>query len=100
MQILDKITLNCGNAISGIIDFSCTKHLIVVDLTNNASPSLTKRLIEWRLYYPNLRFTVYASMFGVSHPLPILINKKNIVNSTLANPTQKIKKTERVILPS
>lgn len=99
MQILDKITLKCGKELNGVIDFSSTKHLIVVDLTNNSSPSLTQRLVEWRMYYPNLRFAVYASMFGISHPAPILINKKDIVNSTLANPAQKIKKTERFILP-
>lgn len=100
MQLLDKITLKNGGELNGVIDFSSTKHLIVIDLTNNTSPSLTHDLIEWRLFHPHLRFTVYSSMLGLKHPTPVLINKRDIANSSLANPVQRIKKTERLTLPN
>lgn len=99
MQVLDKLILNNGKEVRGVIDLSSAKHLLVIDLTNNSSPSLSQKLIEWKLFYPELRFVVYASMFNIRHPVPTLINKKDVKSSTLANPTQRIKKTERFTLP-
>lgn len=82
----------------GIVDYISTKHVTLYDLTDNEDPNVSLAVIIYKLYYSDIRFSIYKAMYFPHYKSeePVLINRKWIKNSSMilksTKPDKKITK--------
>lgn len=86
----------------GIVDFSNSNFIHFFDFSNDDQIDLIVLAIKWRLYYPDLRFSVFCSIYypKVQIPQVILINKKHATvesGTKIHRQTGKVKKKRFLI---
>lgn len=96
-RVLDKIELNDGRVIYGIVDYVTTKQIYFFDLTREEYSDYVLLAILWQGNKPNLRFSVYVATEYpfVAIPSAVLIPKKNIKECTAAVRNTKKAKQRR-----
>lgn len=79
ISILDTIKTTTGTVV-GIVDFTAAKHIIFYDLTQERCPHTIAMILVWRLYFPEIRFSVFLVQYGGKQYIgaPILISRKGI----------------------
>jgi hypothetical protein len=89
-ELLDTIE-TANLTIVGIVDYVSTKHITIYDMTNNDDPDLSMAAIIYKLYFSDMRFSVYKSLYFAHHdiPPPVMINKNAIKRSTKNLVTEK-----------
>lgn len=95
--LLDKITLKDGRTLTGIMDFVSTKQIYILDFTNNEEVDYLLLAMLWKGNKPEMRFSVYCSIYYPSLKLPkaILIPKNNISETSRQIDTTKISKVKK-----
>ena len=97
MQLLDRIQLDDGRNFIGVVDFINQKHVYFFDFTNNNNIDYVTLVILWKGYNPNMRFSVWCSMYYPMVQLPkvLLLPQKNIIGQefkpTIVNRGRKVK---------
>lgn len=90
--ILDELEVG-DRTIKGIIDYTTTKHFIFYDLEKNTDPDVSMMVIIWRLYYDNIRFSIFRSTYFPNIDIsPTMISKKGVKNFRTSVPLPKTHK--------
>lgn len=89
-ELLDTIETSTLKIV-GIVDYVSSKHITIYDMSNNDDPELSMAAIIYKLYFSDMRFSVYKSLYFNHHqiPPPIMINKSAIKRSSKKLITQK-----------
>lgn len=100
-NLLDEIKID-NNLKEGIIDFVNTKYVSFYDLTNNTDPYVVKVVMLWRVFYQNMRFSIFKSIYfpTLNVPSPVMINKKSITNGCPLSTEKQHRQVEKFTLPS
>lgn len=66
----------------GVVDFISAKHIIFYDLSQGRCPQTIALILVWKLYFPDVRFSVFLVQYGGKQYInqPILISRKGIVS--------------------
>ena len=97
MELLDKITMDDGREYLGVTDYVNSKHVYFFDFTNNIDKDFITKVVLWKGYKPNIRFSVFCMINYPNTELPkvILLPNKNILGEkflpTVINRGRKIK---------
>lgn len=98
-MILDSISINGRrdkNPIRGIIDFKNKKFIHFFDFTNDFDEDLMILAVIWRITRPDLRFSVFCSIYFPKKALPKVkvISRYHVEVVPKESPShKKIKKT-------
>ena len=96
-KLLDRIELYDGTIIVGIVDFVNRKHIHLYDFTSSNDPNLVLLAMLWRTEKPEIRFSIYASIYApdINIPQIKLIHKNNIKSSNRKLVTDELEHIEK-----
>lgn len=96
-QVLDRIELNDGNVLYGIVDYVSKREAYFFDLGNESHEDYTMLAVLWKGNNPRLRFSVYCAIEYPYLPLPkaIIIPLNSVKESSVKFTKTKNPKSKR-----